>query len=471
MEQVIRELKAFVAKLMERPDLEVLVANVRDPATAAELASLVDVPDELRAFYAATNGVHVEWRFREPSHDGSTLGGGRIQISKLSEWTRFESDDETASRFGETMEALFFDEILPEGATWIVRDRESKAHRIVFSPSSRKTIEEGVVAGSSIADYLRNAMSNGFAYWWPVCFRERPNISNAEQEQTIRRFRAMPEQPSNVQPGRRVRALCFVEGARGNVLDVHEASPSDATNYFGTRLAKVQLDEGTVAWIGTRYMTAHDRVDAYERLRLALPRAPFREGPLLVLEELARAIGPVTSYSPGPGPSNARVAAGIIAAHPLNDVIRWLVELYDAARATQIQLFEPRPLAASGDELSPMTWGRKRWQHTPCESFEGLLYGLSIVLQHRSAHAARPPVELVDPAAVRDLARCGELKIVPGRKPYCGERELAQSVEQLVETIERGEILEAPSWGHGNQDHARALGLPDDGVTLLSGSA
>lgn len=216
---------------------------------------------------------------------------------------------------------------------------------------------DGVEPAGSIAAYLRVAIEHGFGHYWPRCFRENGNVSYADQEDAVERFRARPEQPVPIQIGARVHFEFFSEGGRGEALALHEAAPSRATEFCGRRLVEVRLDEGSVAWLPEKWMKALKQADAYERLRSSgfdFPAAA-RENLLGLLADAARVIGPVVSYSScnvGGYPSNARRAAGLLSSRPLAEAITLVVDLYGAARKARLDLAEKRPFARSGQEFS-----------------------------------------------------------------------------------------------------------------------
>ena len=58
--QVIAELREFVQALQERPDIDVQVAQIGDPAEEAEVEQVRELHTELADFYAQMNGIHVE---------------------------------------------------------------------------------------------------------------------------------------------------------------------------------------------------------------------------------------------------------------------------------------------------------------------------------------------------------------------------------------------------------------------------
>jgi BRCT domain type II-containing protein len=117
MSKVAAELRAFVQALKKRKDIQVTVAEIGRKAGKAKLGQLEysKIPEQLIELYAELDGVHVEWRFIEPS------GGGCIRVPPVSQWTVFGDDDKHYMNFGDDREALLLDEITPEGGTWVVR--------------------------------------------------------------------------------------------------------------------------------------------------------------------------------------------------------------------------------------------------------------------------------------------------------------------------------------------------------------
>ena len=447
----VAELRAFLETLRRRRDITVTVASVGRRASKSDLASLSHqkgIPAELVELYAAMNGVHIEWQFIEPS------GGGCIRIPPLSQWTRFTGDDKTYMGFGDRYDALLLDEIQAEGGTWLVREKKSGAVRLVFASAAEGS--EGVEPAGSIAAYLRAAIEHGFVYYWPRCFRENGNVSYAEQEAAVERFRARPEVPTPIQIGARVQFEFFSEGGRGEVLAQHEAPPSRATEFCGRKLAEVKLDEGSVAWLPEKWMKALAKTDAYERLRSSDFdfQAAAREDLLGLLADVARAIGLVVHYSScnvGGYPSNARRAAGLLSARPLGEAISLVVDLYGEARKARLDLAERRSLAKSGQEFSTPELARSRFEHSLESTFSGLFGGLFLLACHESARRGVAGRELVD-GALRDR--------IPG----------AAAAAALADALTQGEVLAAPVWHHETSGEAvRELGLPA-GVTLMQGS-
>lgn len=446
----VAELKVFVETLKRRPDIRVTVANVGRRATRSELAMLVSqkgIPEELVELYTAMNGVHVEWQFIEPS------GGGCIQIPPLTGWTRFAGDDETYKGFGDEHDALLLDEIQPEGATWLVREKKSGATRIIFGSNFEG--REGVEPAGSIAAYLRAAVENGFVDYWPRCFRANRNVSYAAQEAAIERFRALPEEPLPIRIGVRIQFEFFSEGGRGKVLALHEAAVSRATELCGRKLAEVRLDEGSVVWLPEKWMKAVRKADAYERLHH--PSFDFtaaaHDDLLALLADVARAIGTLVHYSScnlGAYPSNARRAAGLLSARPLAEAITLVVDLFDAVQKAKLDRTETRALAKTGQEFSTPELVRIGFIYTLQSAFTGLFGGLFLLACHESARRGVAGRDLVDEAL--------------------RERIPESQSASLTAALKQEEVLTAPAWYHNTTaETTRELGLPS-GAILLQGT-
>lgn len=447
----VTELRAFVEALRARPDIRLRVATLGRRASKSDLAMLrhqKGIPEELVELYAAMNGAHVEWEFVEPP------GGGCLRIPPLTGWTRFTGDDETYMGFGDDEEALLLDEIRAEGGTWLVRTKGGDRARLVFASAAEGS--DGIEPAGSIADYLRAAMEHGFVYYWPRCFRENRRVSYAEQEEAVERFRARPTAPVTLRVGSRVHFEYFSEGGRGEVLALHEAARSRAAELCGRKLAKVQLDEGTVAWLPVRWMKVHTGTDAYERLRA--PGFDFaaaaREDLVGLLLDVARAVGPLahfTSCNAGGYPSNARRAAGLLSARPLGEAIALVAGLHDAAREAGLDLAERRPLPKSDQSFSGTDFARFGFEASFANTFTGLFGGLFLLACHASARRGVPGSALVD-GALRD--RLSGIA----------------AAEALSAALAREEVLAAPAWHHAPAfDAARELGLPE-GALLLQGT-
>lgn len=451
MPGVAKELRAAVQALKKRPDVRVDVADLGRPARATVLAQLTDVPAELVDFYAVMNGVHVEWEFIEPP------GGGCIRVPPVSESTRFTGDDDTFMGFGDGCEALLFDEIQPEGATWLVRKRGKKDFRIVFASVGEG--RDGIEAAGSIAAYLRAAMKSGFVHDWPRCFTGSKQVSYAAQEAALERFRASPVKPAKFQVGDRVDFGYFAERGRGELLERYRAPPSDTTEFCGRELAKVRLDEGSVAWLPEKWMKVHRKRDAYEHMRD--PSFDFgataRDDLEGLFAELARALGPVTHYSCGRA-SNARLGAGLLSARTYGDAVKAVLDVYDAAHRSRFDLDRTRKLTKTGGEFDPRELTRLGWEHTPRDTLIGLFHGILIRTCHESATHGVAARKLLDRPT---MAR---LDAMPFKKPFgYGDR-----LHELATAFD--ERLEAPRWSYDDGGaRARELGL-SDGVPPFIGT-
>ena len=186
MRKVVEELYVFVEALLRRDDIRVGVSVFGRPTGTAELDKLrsQQVPLDLIQLHREVNGIHIEWRFVEPP------GGGCLRIPAISRLSRFKGDRSHHMGFGAHREAMLFDEITPEGGTWLVRDKGSEDGTLYFA--SRGRGREGVIPARSIVEYLREAIAHGLVPYWPRCFRPSQNVSYAKQEQEIERFRAAP---------------------------------------------------------------------------------------------------------------------------------------------------------------------------------------------------------------------------------------------------------------------------------------
>jgi hypothetical protein len=429
--RAVAELRDFAERLRARPDLQVVELELGAPADAATLAALGDVPDELRELYALMDGATIEWRFVEPGV------GGTLHIP-AARFARWQGDEQHYTRFGDDFEAIELDRIGDgsRASTYLVRPRGGGPAVLLF---------QDIQVAPTIADYLRRAMDHGLVEWWPKCFRDDPWVSHEAQEDAIRRFRA-PRVPVPIVPGGRVHHRYFAEGGRGQVLRLHQAPPDHReADWMGTTFAEVQLDEGTRAWLPSRFLRGQAEVDAYERLRAGLP--PVSPA-LPVLETLARAIGPNSSHGPVRGPSNSRPAAGLLAPHDFEAGMDWVLALYDAALAEKLPFREELPLPRTGDELAPTETACARWRHRVDDTFEGLFWGLALRVQHLSAVAGAPPGTLVAAERQQRLRRAG--KSAPLR-------------EQLAST----EVLAPPDWTAGTRAvDAAVLGLPPRALVL-----
>lgn len=450
MSRVVAELRAFVHGLQRRKDITVERATFGRKAARAKLAHLraVRAPDELIELHAELDGAHVEWRFTEPP------GGGCLRIPPVTQWTRFTADDDHYMNFGADQEALLLDEITAEGNTWLVRTKGAAGRASIIFASAAEGAD-GVIAAGSIAEYLREAMRCGFVPYWPRCFKPSRNVSYAEQEQAIERFRAAPVAPVALTVGARVQFGYFAEGGRGQVLALREVPASDATRFPGTRFVEVRADEGSVAWIPQKWLKAWSGGDAYEQLRAPdLAWTTDEPGLGALLDDLARAIDPLAHFSSGEPlgslPSNARRAAGLLGARPLADAVALVLALDHAVTRARLDRRQPRSLAQTGREFNPAELSRLRWTYTIAGLLAGLHAGLVVLAHHESARRGVPGTALLDAALVGQLAGHADAR-------------------ELHERCARATPLPAPRWGHQDQGTAAALGLPP-GAALWSGT-
>lgn len=445
----VAELRAFVAALKKRPDIRVETAILGRRADKADLKRLgahPDIPPELVDFYAEMNGAHVAWSFIEPP------GGGTLHIAPIGAWTRFTGDDEHCMDLGDAFEAMKLDTIQPEGGTWIVRSKQTGQTRILFASAGCGS--EGIVAADTLAGYLRAAIDRAFVHDWPRCFEPSPYVSYAEQEAAITRFRAPPRIPSPIHRGVRVHFSYFSEGGRGEVLARHEAPESHLTRFCGRALAHVRLDEGSTGWMPLKWLKAQKKPDAYERLRdpgVDL-LAAARDGLLPLLAELASAVGPLRHYATGnfgPYPSNARMAAGLLAPRALASALPIVVALHAAAKAANLDFDKNHAIDDKDRDSGVPLYSYRGAVFNLEHLFKGLFGGLFILACHASARSRRP----------------GNLLSASGARLLDG----IDAAATLREALQRDTPLTAPLW-HApalNQDPVRELGLPADAVALI----
>jgi hypothetical protein len=452
--KVVDELKAFVQALKKRKDIQIETAKLGRKGSKSKLSDLerAKIPAQLVELYTELDGIHVEWRFIEPG------GGGCIRVPPMSRYTQFTLDDDHYMNFGDEREALLLDGITAEGNTWLVRNVNPKTSKqindvqIIFASAAEG--KDGVIAGGSIVEYLRNAMASGFVHYWPCCFKTNRYVSYADQESWVERFRAAPVAPSKIRVGGRVQFSFFSEGGRGDVLVAdHVAPTSDLTEFCGPKYAQVKLDEGTTAWLPHQYIKAHDKVDAYERLRD--PSFDFaaaaKADPSGLFDDIVRAIDPLghtTNAGWGSYPSNGRRAAGLLATRPFAEAVEIVVGLRQAVTKAKLELGADRSLSKTGDEFAPTVLSRFRWRYTIDSVFTGLFGGLLILAHHESARRGIPGVELLDSALVGKLRKLG---YAAGLRECC-----ASEV-----------VLEVPEWGFDLETRAEKLGLPVGAIALI----
>lgn len=450
MGKVAEELRAFLKTLKARKDITVTQAKIGRPASARTLASLSskDLPEPLVEFYRYLDGVHIEWRFIEPP------GGGCIRIPAVSQWTRFTGDDDHYMNFGTDREALLFDEITPEGSTWLVRNVHEPERGAMLMFASAAQGQDGILAAQSIVEYLRKAMANGFAPYWPRCFTPSEHVSYAEQEEIIERFKAPPVLPSKFTVGSRVQFQFFAEGARGEVLGNFAAPANEDTEFTGTSFAQVRCDEGTVAWIPHQWLKVSKKQDVYEQLRAPSYdfMAAMDDDVGGLLDEITRAIDPLAHFTTdrdiGSMPSNVRRAAGMLSARPLAEAVELVLALDQAVSKAKLDRGEYRKLDKTGREFSPRELARLGWKYSVGKLIDSLYAALVLLAHHESARRNVPGSQLLDSKLVARL----------------------QSIEAanvVHERCTRKSTLPAPHWGP--KTDPTKYGLPE-GSTVFVGT-
>ena len=449
MTKVVAELRAFVQGLKRRKDIRVEHATLGRKAGKAKLAQLVaqGMPAEFVEFHAEMDGIRVEWRFVEPP------GGGCIRMSPVTQWSRFTDDDSHYMNFGDDREAMLLDEITPEGNTWLVRPKSKQAGEgagdctIMFASAAEGA--DGVVAASSLAEYLREAMRNGFGFYWPRCFKVNEYVSYAAEEMAIGRFQAIPVIPTAIRVGQRVQFEYFSEGGRGEVLVIHDAPD--------TKLAQVKLDEGTIAWIPQTSMKTWATLDAYERLRDPSFdfAAAIKADVSALLDDIARAIDPLAGHMLYPFaklPSNGRRAAGLLSTRTFAEAVRVVVDLQAAITRAKLDCNESRGLVETGDEFAPAELSRLGSQYMISGILGGLFGGLTLLALHESARRGVAGTELLDAKLLARLAKIADA---------------AELRERCASTTP----LTAPSWSTSSEDWAASLDLPADALVFLGSGA
>ncbi|MEO5727552.1 MAG: hypothetical protein ABI134_17900 [Byssovorax sp.] len=168
------------------------------------------------------------------------------------------------------------------------------------------------------------------------------------------------------------------------------------------------------------------------------------------MESSRRGRSQLSSCNVGGYPSNARRAAGLLSARPLDEAITLVVDLYGEARKARLDLAEKRALAKSGQEVSAPELARFGFEHSLTSTFTGLFGGLFLLVCHESARRGVAGRGLVD-GALRER--------IPG----------TPAAEPLTAALTQGEVLAAPAWYHDETGKAaRELGLPA-GAVLLQG--
>jgi len=425
-------LASFIEAFSTRPDVRVTVSSIGGPAREAALeGARAAIPAELLAFHREMDGAHFEWAFVEPP------GGGRIRIPPLSKHSRFQTDDALFTAFGEGRTALLVDEVQPEGASWYVRGPSASLDDAViwFGPAGRE--REGKLVARSLADYVDQAIQNAFVVWWP--------LPDPETGEWIARANAPSRAPAVISEGGRVQSAYYSEEGRGIVSALHTVTHAEHSSLraYGAEYALVTMDEGTTLWSPIQTLKAVSQVDAYEEARTsgdafwsALDTLPMIDR----IVEVARAIGPLTSYR-GAYPSNARRAAGLLSTLSLDDAARVIGTAFSDAGRSGIDLAAGHPIGASSRDFASSDWSYTA-SFVPKDILEGLVGGLAWRLAQVSAANARAPRELMTATAIAGL------RWVPGRT-------------LVMDHLSSTTPLDAPAAVFVDTDRARTeLGLP-----------
>jgi hypothetical protein len=162
---------------------------------------------------------------------------------------------------------------------------------IWFGPAGRE--RDGKLVARSFADYVDQAIQNAFVVWWP--------LPDPETGAWITRANARPRAPAVISEGGRVQSAYYSEEGRGIVSALHTVTHAEHSSLrdYGAEYALVTMDEGTTFWSPIQTLKAVSQVDAYEEARTsgdafwsALDTLPM----IARIVEVARAIGPLTSY-------------------------------------------------------------------------------------------------------------------------------------------------------------------------------
>ena len=181
MKEVVQELRAFLAKLEERPDIKVRERKI-GPGASAELVERIRALDpELAELYAQANGIWIEWEFVDAP------GGGCILVDEVEEPPLFTTDEEYYMGFGEGIRACLVDENATETGGWLLRDPSGKT-RIVYATLGGG--EQGIELCDTIAEYFRLVMRYGAVRHWPRVHVE--GFGYDEVSAAVRRFQAPP---------------------------------------------------------------------------------------------------------------------------------------------------------------------------------------------------------------------------------------------------------------------------------------
>ena len=270
MTERVGRLRARIADLSARPDVEVLHLAVGAPASAADLAA-ASLPDDLRAFYGAADGLRFAWRFRS-----RPLPEASIHIPALDR-RGFRFDDDLGGH------ALLVDELQPEAASWYLYEPGERPEDavIVFARAGEES-GATVVAGD-LGEYLDQAIEASFASYWP-------DLSE-DAEQTVRRLDAPPLLPGALAVGERA----VIQPSWGGWFQTRGVVEQAGSTPL------VRLDHGPRVRLTAAQVEPLVRDDLYERF-LAAPAqrwdALLALPPAAQAEQLARIGGASSGGSP-----------------------------------------------------------------------------------------------------------------------------------------------------------------------------
>ena len=153
-------LRCWIRVFSTRPDIHVLHDTVGAPVSASTLAALASLlPADVHAFAAESGPLHFCWvfadRLAEVAQSEEGYNGGRINLVGF-EAVRWYPSFARGS-------AMMFDELQPEGSSFLFHDRDSSpsAAAISFHNLSDRYNQGGV------ASYLTAGAASAFVWYWP----------------------------------------------------------------------------------------------------------------------------------------------------------------------------------------------------------------------------------------------------------------------------------------------------------------
>lgn len=447
----VENLKTFIKALKKRPDVKVEIAQVGRKAKAKDVERIRSIHSELAELYAEMNGVHVEWRFIEPS------GGGCIRIPTLSSYTQFENDEVHYMNFGEGYEALLLDEITPEGGTWLVKDDNDVT--IEFAATGRG--DESILVANSIAEYIDKAIENGFTHYWPRCIEEEntDGLSYEDFQDALDRFKAPPKIPSKFLPGKRVQFTCNDHG-RGEILEEKPVPQISANEFYKDSLIKVRTDLLYDAWLPTFFAKVHSKSDAYERFRNGLPSIT-PDSLQDLLSDITMAIGELEYFSQDL-PSHSKNAAGILIGKKANEKefankLNWVLSIMQTIKTHKL----------SWDSKISFKHRKKTKETVVYKIILGLLGGLYVYLTNLSALLSVSPSSLVTQNQIKILT---DIKENETKWEYY---EFEEQLQRLIDLSNTKSPVKRMDWAyHGDAYYEKTLknlDLPSGEVLYYSG--